>query len=334
MADIKGLSLDEVEIQMLQNPNIGGIILFGRNYQSKKKLINLIQQIRNIKPNILIAVDHEGGRVQRFKDVGWTRIPAMAKLGEVYLNDEKLAKKMSYACGIVLASELLEVGIDFSFTPVLDINYENSSVIGDRAFSNNAKTICELSSKLISGMAFAGMKCVAKHFPGHGFVAADSHLELPIDNRSIDEINIDISVFKHVINQTDAIMPAHIIYSQIDDKPVCFSQIWLQDILRKKLGFKGVIFSDDMSMGGAKFAGNITQKVQSSINAGSDIVLICNNPKDVLKVIENDFGTSTKPYSMQSKKVANYDKTHFLNTVKSINNYLDLVENMRIKLKK
>lgn len=291
MMDVAGHILSIKEQEQISQPNIGGVILFARNYQNKIQLKQLTSSIREIKNNILIAVDHEGGRVQRFQD-GFSVIPAMA---------EVLDEKSAFEYGKIIANELLEVGIDFSFTPVLDINYGNSSIIGNRSFSKNPTQIINLAGSLIDALHENGMKCVGKHFPGHGFVRLDSHLELPIDNRSIKEIEKDISVFKALMPKLDAIMPAHIIYSQIDDNPAGFSKFWLQDILRKKLGFKGVVFSDDLSMIGAHFIKNTKQRVKTAIDSGCDMVLVCNNPTMLKEVISLDLKTTNKAQLMRGQ---------------------------------
>ena len=307
MMDLSGLTLSKIEKIQLAQPSIGGVILFSRNFKNIAQVQALIESIRAINPNLLIAVDHEGGRVQRFRE-GFTHLPAMAKLGKSYNNNPQLALQQAQACGWILAAELLAIGVDFSFTPVLDLDYGNSCVIGDRAFHSNPPTVIKLADALIAGMHQAGMKCVGKHFPGHGFVAADSHLDLPIDQRAMAEIAPDISVFKGLINSLDAIMPAHVVYSQVDDKPAGFSSKWIKDILQIQLGFSGVVFSDDLSMQGAHFIADIAQRVQVSLDSGCDMVLICNHPELLAKVIELDFSTNEKLQSMQAISPHNLDK--------------------------
>ena len=307
MMDLSGLTLSKIEKTQLAQPSIGGVILFSRNFKNIVQVQVLIESIRAINSDLLIAVDHEGGRVQRFRE-GFTHLPAMAKLGKAYDNNPQLALQQAQACGWILAAELLAIGVDFSFTPVLDLDYGNSCVIGDRAFHSNPPTVIKLADALIAGMHQAGMKCVGKHFPGHGFVAADSHLDLPIDQRVMAEIAPDISVFKGLINSLDAIMPAHVVYSQVDDKPAGFSSKWIKDILQIQLGFSGVVFSDDLSMQGAHFIADIAQRVQVSLDSGCDMVLICNHPELLVKVIELDFGTNEKLQSMQAISSHNLDK--------------------------
>ncbi len=317
ITDIVGFELTNREKKLLTNKNLFGIILFSRNYQNKQQIVKLINDIKLINNKLLLCIDHEGGRVWRFKN-GFTHLPSMRKIGNYYKENKNDALKAAFACGVILANELLEIGIDFSFAPVLDIDYQNSSVIGDRAFSNNADVISILASQLIDGMHFAGMKCVAKHFPGHGFVSADSHLETPIDNRLRLAINNDILPFKKLISKIDAIMPAHIIYSKIDNKPAGFSSIWLKDILIKELNFKGIIFSDDLSMTGAINIGNINIRINTAFNAGIDIALICNNMKDLDIAIVGDFPVLKKLQIMQPLVKQNYDKMFYLVLVKKI----------------
>lgn len=318
--DLVGTSLSEQEKNSLNKPSVAGVILFSRNYQDKIQLKKLTQQIKKINPNLLICVDHEGGRVQRFRQ-GFTHLPAMAKLGEVYNQHPEKALKQAQACGWILAAELLDSGVDFSFAPVLDVDYGNSSVIGDRAFHTHIPVLLKLAKALIDGMHTAGMKCVGKHFPGHGFVAADSHLDLPIDNRNMAEIDADLSVFANLSAKLDAVMPAHIVYSQVDDKPAGFSEKWIKTILRAQIGFKGVVFSDDLAMQGAHFIENIAQRVKTALDSGCDMVLICNHPELVAQVIDQDWGVSEKLQSMQGNTERKLDKiTHakHLQTIKDL----------------
>jgi beta-N-acetylhexosaminidase len=226
----------------------------------------------------LIAVDHEGGRVQRFRE-GFTRLPPMRELGIIWDEHPAKARHLAQAAGYVLAAELRAAGIDLSFTPVLDIDYGNSCVIGDRAFHNNPDAIAELARSLMSGLKLGGMAAVGKHFPGHGYIQADSHTELPVDERSYRDIETnDLVPFRKLINLgLPAVMPAHVIYPQVDSRPAGFSEIWLKDILRGKLGFEGAIFSDDLSMKGAEVAGGILQRAQAALHAGCDMALVCND---------------------------------------------------------
>jgi beta-N-acetylhexosaminidase len=280
MLDIEGTELNENDIRRLQHPLVGGVILFTRNYQSPEQLKALTAAIHQVRqPPLLIAVDHEGGRVQRFRE-GFTRIPPMRELGKVWDHNPRKARQLAEEAGWILAAELRAHGVDFSFTPVLDIDYGNSGVIGDRAFHRNTQAIAELANSLMHGLRKGGMAAVGKHFPGHGFVAADSHVAIPVDEREFDRIaEEDLQPFRRMIDDgLAAIMPAHVIYPQVDDKPAGFSERWLQKVLRQRLGFNGVLFSDDLSMEGAVVAGDVTQRALAALNAGCDMVLLCNRP--------------------------------------------------------
>ena len=322
MMDVSGLTLTDTEKRQLAKPAVGGVILFTRNYQSIEQVSALIKAIRQVNANLLIAVDHEGGRVQRFRS-GFTHLPAMAKLGEVYDQDAEKALQQAFACGVVLAYELLAIGVDFSFAPVLDLDYDNSSVIGDRAFHAESETVVALASALVDGMHKAGMKTVGKHFPGHGFVKLDSHLALPIDERDWSQMQADINAFKGLIDHgLDAIMPAHVIYTQIDDQPAGFSSEWIKEILQKQLGFNGVVFSDDLSMQGAHFIAEISDRVATALSSGCDMVLICNHPELVEAVIDLDYSLSEKLQSMQGIKNPKVDKIRYLDYLKQIQELL------------
>lgn len=280
MIDVVGLELSAEDKRRLQNPLVGGVILFSRNFQSPAQLIQLTQQIRALRsPPILIAVDHEGGRVQRFRE-GFTAIPAMREFGKIWDINRKRAKHLAQLAGWVLAAELRAHGVDFSFTPVLDMDYGDSLVIGNRAFHRDPVAIHELAYALMLGMRQAGMQAVGKHFPGHGFVRADSHVDIPIDERSFDAIaQNDMQTFRMLIDDgLPAIMPAHVIYPKVDSQPAGFSQLWLQKVLRERLAFDGVIFSDDLSMQGATVAGGVTERAMAALQAGCDMVLLCNQP--------------------------------------------------------
>ena len=321
MMDVSGTSLSEREKQQLSKPSIGGVILFTRNYENIEQIRSLIESIRLINPDLLIAIDHEGGRVQRFRE-NFTNLPAMSTLGLAYDQSPDIAADIAFSCGFVLAYELLEIGVDFSFAPVLDLDYGNSSVIGNRAFHSNPDVVVKLAGALIDGMHQAGMKCVGKHFPGHGFVALDSHKDLPIDDRPMDEINLDITPFKNLNQQLDAVMLAHVIYSQVDDKPAGFSTKWLQQILQQKLGFMGVIFSDDLSMQGAHFINNIIDRVKTALESGCDMVLICNHPELVDKVIDLPWPLSEKLQLMKGIKNPNVDKIDYEKHLNILNSSL------------
>lgn len=291
MIGVSGYSLSVDDIRRLKNPNIGGVILFSRNFESKAQLNDLVKEIKNLRfPELIVAVDHEGGRVQRFRE-GFTQIPAMGILGDIAINKSvNEAKDLTKKVGFVLACELRSVGIDFSFTPVIDLNFNRNKVIGDRSFGRDVNVVIELAKSLLDGLRLSNMASCCKHFPGHGFVVEDSHLDLPIDNRPLSELEAnDLLPFEALIEYgVDGIMPAHIIYEQVDTFPTGFSEKWLK-YLRYKLDFKGVIFSDDLNMQGAnKFAPNINNKVQLALNAGCDIVLICNDFQEIDTLLDNN----------------------------------------------
>ena len=276
MLDLEGLSVSPVEKDMLAHPGAGGLILFTRNYQDRQQLAELVRQIREIRPDMLIAVDQEGGRVQRFRE-GFVRLPPMAALGRGYASGPEQAQQDARLVGELMASELTELDIDISFAPVLDLDYGASTVIGDRSFHGDPQAMIALAGAFIDGMNAAGMAATGKHFPGHGHVVADSHLELPVDPRPMDEIEqADLRPFAALASRLDGIMPAHVIYSAVENQTAGFSRFWLQTVLRERLGFRGVIFSDDLSMAGAHGAGGYAQRAEAALKAGCDMVLACN----------------------------------------------------------
>lgn len=289
MVDIRGSELTSEERQMLKHPLVGAVILFTRNYESPDQLARLVKEIHGLRePQLLVAVDHEGGRVQRFRD-GFSLLPAVRKIGDVYDRDKALARKMAREHGWLMASELRAMDVDFSFAPVLDLDYGHSQIIGDRAFHSKPEIVADLAYAYIQGMHEAGMAATGKHFPGHGYVVADSHVAIPEDGRDLDVIrHHDMLPFERLVhNGLAAVMPAHIIYRQIDKRPAGFSSYWLQDVLRKQLGFHGVIFSDDLSMEGASVAGGYPARAQAAMAAGCDMVLVCNNPEAAGEVLAN-----------------------------------------------
>lgn len=280
MLDVVGTQLTEDDRQRLRHPLVGGVILFKRNYECPAQLEQLTTDIRALKsPPLLITVDHEGGRVQRFRE-GFTRLPPMRVLGEIYDRHPHQAKTLARETGYVLAAELRAHGVDLSFAPVLDLDFGVSSVIGDRAFHHDPQAVIELSHALMLGMKEAGMGACGKHFPGHGYIAADSHVAIPVDERDYADIALhDLLPFKALIDMgLPALMPAHVIYPKVDSAPAGFSRVWLQTILRGELQFQGMIFSDDLTMEGASSAGDITARTQAALEAGCDMALICNRP--------------------------------------------------------
>jgi beta-N-acetylhexosaminidase len=279
--DVAGCALTDDERARLRHPLVGGVILFARNFRDAETLSALTAEIHALRdPALIIAVDHEGGRVQRFRSDGFTHLPAMRALGKLWDEDHVAALDAARACGFVLAAELLTHGVDLSFTPVLDLDYGGRRVIGDRAFHRDPQAVASLASALITGLREAGMGCVGKHFPGHGFVEADSHVEIPVDARDFDAVWAeDIAPYRHRLGkQLSGVMPAHVIFEHIDPQPAGFSRFWLQDVLRGRLGFQGVIFSDDLTMEGATVVGDIVARASAAFEAGCDMVLVCNRP--------------------------------------------------------
>ncbi|HEX5092525.1 MAG TPA: beta-N-acetylhexosaminidase [Burkholderiales bacterium] len=280
MLDPIGTALTEDDVRRLRHPAVGGAILFARNFESPAQLTALTEDIHALRePALLIGVDHEGGRVQRFQ-AGFTRLPPMRLLGEAWDRDRETASKAAHGAGYVMGAELSVHGLDFSFAPVLDLDYGSSSVIGDRALHYDPLAVGALAAELIRGMGEGGMAAVGKHFPGHGFAAADSHVALPRDERPLAELmRKDLAPYRRAIAAgLSGIMPAHVVYPRVDDTPAGYSPVWLRDVLRAQLGFDGLIFSDDLSMEGARTAGGVVERAQAALRAGCDMVLLCNDP--------------------------------------------------------
>ncbi len=288
MLDVHGTSLTAEDKEILAHPLVGGLILFARNYHSPEQMLALTANIKkHAHGDILIAVDHEGGRIQRFRQQ-FSQIPAMAAIWQKADQDLNKAKIIAQQLGLLMALEVQAVGVDISFAPVLDVN-SISEVIGDRAFHADIDMVTILATAFIDGMHLAGMKATGKHFPGHGSVKEDSHFALPIDSRSQNDLFAhDLQPFQTLIkiNKLDAIMPAHIVFPQVDEQAVGFSRLWLQDILRQKLNFNGVIFSDDLMMKGAAVIGGYCERAEAAQAAGCDMLLICNNRAAVIKTLD------------------------------------------------
>ncbi|MDM0077796.1 beta-N-acetylhexosaminidase [Variovorax sp. J2P1-59] len=279
--DVAGTELTPADRRRLADPLVGGVIHFARNWHDRAQMSALNAEIKSIRPDILICVDHEGGRVQRFRTDGFTRLPSMRVLGELWMNDALRATQVAVACGHVLAGELRACGVDFSFTPVLDLDYGESSVIGDRSFHRDPRVVAMLARSLMHGLLQAGMANCGKHFPGHGFVKADSHVAIPVDRRSLKAILADDArPYDWLTGTLAAVMPAHVIYPKVDDRPAGFSSKWLKQVLRDKLAFDGAVFSDDLSMEAARHVQgeqlSFTDAALAALDAGCDLALLCN----------------------------------------------------------
>ncbi|WP_083650985.1 beta-N-acetylhexosaminidase [Azonexus hydrophilus] len=284
MIDIAGTALTDVDRQRLRHPLVGGIILFSRNFASRAQLTALTAEIHALRePRLLIAVDHEGGRVQRFRD-GFTRLPPMRALGQLYDSDPQAALAAARAVGFVLAAELRACGVDYSFTPVLDLDYGPSRVIGDRAFHRDPAVVVALAGALGEGLKQGGMGTCGKHYPGHGYVIPDSHVELPIDDRPLAAMTEDLQPYRQL--PLDAVMAAHVIYECFDCNTAVFSNKWIS-YLRNDIKFDGVVFTDDLSMAGAGVVGDMLARVQTAWAAGCDMLLVCNSPESVALVLDN-----------------------------------------------
>ena len=302
MIDIEGPFLSQEDIELIGSPHVGGLILFERNFLDRNQITDLCFEIKSKKPEIIIAVDQEGGRVQRFKK-GFSQIPPMQRLGDLVSYDKHAGLDLCKNAGWLIASELIASGIDLSFSPVLDLDQDLSSIIGDRAFSDQIDIVIECARAFIFGMNEAGMACVGKHFPGHGSISEDSHLEKPIDRRALNEIEKkDLIPFKELINNLDGIMTAHILFPDVDERITTFSKIWIKQILKEQMKFEGMIFSDDLSMEGTNEFKSFYDKTKNAIISGCEMVLICNNregAKDALKYFEeNKIEASEKTFSM------------------------------------
>lgn len=300
MLDPLGPALTEEDRRRLLHPATGGVIMFARNYQSPEQLRALNEEIRALRePQLLICVDHEGGRVQRFRE-GFTLLPPMRALGRLWDRDREAGSAAGHAIGYVIGAELAAHGLDFSFAPVLDLDYGSSSVIGDRALHYDPIAAGALAASLVEGLSAAGMPAVGKHFPGHGYATADSHFALPTDQRPLREIlRKDLAPYGPAIKSgLAAVMPAHVIYPQVDREPAGYSRVWLQEVLRGKLGFAGLIFSDDLSMEGARIAGGVGARGRAALQAGCDMVLLCNDAEAQDQLLQS---LGTQPIAMPER---------------------------------
>jgi beta-N-acetylhexosaminidase len=287
MVDVAGTELTAEDRRVLAEPLVGSVILFSRNYESTGQLEALVREIRAVRsPPLLVAVDHEGGRVQRFRD-GFTVLPPQRAIGRVYDVDAEAGRRLAWQCGWLLAAELRAVGIDMSFAPCVDLDYGVSEVIGDRAYHADPEVVARLAVSCMQGMRSAGMVATAKHFPGHGAVVADSHKSLPVDRRPLAELAGDLLPYQRLIaNGLSSIMVAHVLFPDLDEAPASFSRRWIQQELRSSLGFTGAVFSDDLSMGGAAFAGTVPERARRALAAGCDVLAVCNDRAAVLAVLE------------------------------------------------
>lgn len=288
MMGLSGTGLGSEERELLRQPQVGGVILFTRNYESPQQIAALTAELHALRdPPLLIAVDQEGGRVQRFRS-GFTLLPAVARLGALYDRDPAQARQCAEATGWLMAAELRSVGVDLSFAPVLDLGRGVSQVIGDRAFHRDAQIVAELAHGYVRGMRRAGMVATGKHFPGHGSVAQDSHLELPVDPRRFEDLAAeDLLAFERMIHYgIEALMTAHVVYRNVDPAPATFSRFWLQEVLRRRCGFQGVIFSDDLHMGGAEVIGDMAARARAALDAGCDMLLVCQGAEPVAQLVE------------------------------------------------
>ena len=297
VVDIGGVKLTAAERERLRHPLVGMVILFSRNYSSPEQLGDLCHEIHSLRdPPLLIAVDHEGGRVQRFRR-GFTALPAMSVLGRIWDRDVLLACRTALSVGYVLGAELRAHGLDLSFAPVLDLDWDRSAVIGDRALHGDGRVVTLLAGQICHGLALAGMSNCGKHFPGHGWAAADSHVDVPVDERGLDEIlRTDAAPYRWLAVGLDAVMPAHVVYPAVDSLPPCFSARWIGEILRKRLGFCGAVFSDDLSMQGARVAGDVLASAQAAVAAGCDFVLVCNDSAAADRVLDQLRWSPSAPF--------------------------------------
>lgn len=295
MVDVAGTELTAEDAEVLHHPLVGGVILFSRNYQNPEQISALTAAIRALRsPHLLISVDHEGGRVQRFRE-GFTRLPAARSIGLRYAQDRRETLRLAHSAGWLMASELRAVGVDFSYAPCVDLDFGLSEVIGDRSFHADADTVGALAAAYVAGMREAGMAAVAKHFPGHGAVTADSHTALPVDRRELSDMEPDMRPYRLLIeNQVAGIMAAHVVYPAVDTRPASLSRRWITELLRDGMGFHGCVFADDLSMAGAAAFGGVLERTRLALDAGCDVLPICNDRpavRSVLQALKEDVAT-------------------------------------------
>ena len=293
MLDVEGVSLTPADRELLRAPAVGGVILFTRNYASPEQIADLVAEIRALRsPALLVAVDHEGGRVQRFRE-GFSAIPAMAHLGLEYDNDPESATMLARQVGWLIASELRAAGIDLCFAPCVDLDWGVNEAIGDRAFHKHPDAVADLAAAFSRGLRSAGMAAVAKHFPGHGAVVADSHLQLPVDRREYGDVLDDMRPYERLVNggQVAGIMIAHVVYNEMDDLPASFSRYWIEHELRSRMGFGGAVFCDDLSMKATDAYGSMRRRAKRALDAGCDMVIVCNDRRRAEQAVEalNDY---------------------------------------------
>ncbi len=302
MVDLAGTDLSAQDVSVLRHPLVGSVLLFSRNYRDPRQLAALTAAIRALRtPHLLVAVDHEGGRVQRFRE-GFTRLPAARLLGRRHAEDRSAGLGLAQAVGWLMAAELRAVGVDFSFAPCVDLDHGVSEIIGDRAFGVDPDDVASLALAYARGMREAGMPAVAKHFPGHGAVVADSHVALPVDRRSLLDLEADLRPYRLLIEHNlPGIMAAHVVYPQVDPLPASLSRRWIEGVLRGELGFHGCVFADDLSMQGAAVAGGVPERAQRALAAGCDVLPICNDRAAVLAVLEQ--GDALQPSAASQARI-------------------------------
>ncbi len=330
VSDIAGFSLSKEEKERLAHPLFGMVILFTRNFENCEQLKALCREIHGINSDLLIGVDHEGGRVQRFR-AGFTEIPAMHRFGALYVSNRAKAKKAIRAATFVMASELRECGVDFTFAPVLDLDWGKSAIIGERSFSVDPEAVADLAQSACEGLADAGMANCAKHFPGHGFASADSHVSLPVDERKAQEIlTKDIAPYRALAKTLTSVMTAHVLYPALDSEPASFSYKIATEILRENVGFDGLLFSDDLSMGGAKSAGSILERAKKALAAGCDSLIVCNDVGATEELLSNLSWAPTERFRKRAEKLTPKCSNFPWESIRTAQHYARALEILRV----